>query len=257
MAAAGCGVADLMVSFEAAREVLGFDEIWSRGRGAGRQGAGRGPDRPVPRAGLRAARPDLLAGAARGARRGAGRRCADRSLPPGRRRAERPVPAGALAVRAEGGGAARGRLDQGRRAEGRRPPGRALPAAVDRPRCWPTSPATQDWPLGPAGAALPSHRRRLRVRPAARRGRLAQQFGRRLRAARGSPADRGHAGRAGRAHPGGDGATPVFRKPAADAGAAKAAVASWSAHESRPGARRQVHHRRRSRRKAAAGASPS
>ncbi|HEX3407754.1 MAG TPA: NAD-glutamate dehydrogenase, partial [Caulobacteraceae bacterium] len=30
MAAAGCGVAELVVSFEAAREVLGFGEIWSR-----------------------------------------------------------------------------------------------------------------------------------------------------------------------------------------------------------------------------------
>jgi glutamate dehydrogenase len=30
MAAAGCGVAELMVSFEAAREVLDFGEVWSR-----------------------------------------------------------------------------------------------------------------------------------------------------------------------------------------------------------------------------------
>ena len=40
-AAAGCDAAALVAAFEAARQVLRFDEAWARVAGAGRQGPGR------------------------------------------------------------------------------------------------------------------------------------------------------------------------------------------------------------------------
>ena len=86
MAAAGCDTAELVVGFEAAREVLGFGRSW---RGSRRSTARRRrrPDRPVPRARLRAARPDLLAGPPRGARA-----CRGRRRSPARQDGRRPRP---------------------------------------------------------------------------------------------------------------------------------------------------------------------
>ena len=152
MAAAGCGIAELVVSFEAAREVLRLRRGLGAGRGARRQGAGGRPDWPSSASSPTccAARPSGWRGARRAATTALGVDALIAAYRPAGERAEGPLPAGALAVRAEGGGAPGGRLDQGRRAEGDRPPDRALPAAVDRPG------AGRPGPRGRAGRWRPA-----------------------------------------------------------------------------------------------------
>ncbi len=50
-AAAGCDTAELVTAFEAARQVLRFDEAWARVEALDGKTPAAGPDRPLRRAG--------------------------------------------------------------------------------------------------------------------------------------------------------------------------------------------------------------